>query len=131
MASGAALRAKVEKSLRKAEATHRVVKFRRVTRTGGNPILGIGGTIGTELVEVNPQPAVEQLDAEHIATSGGRYQFGDYKFTFGGSVSESILRTHQILYGDEVLQIVQHEPAGVMQKTVIAWTVIARTLKQG
>lgn len=131
MANGAALRAKVDAALRKAGATHRVVKFRKTGRSGGNQRLGLGGTLTVEEITLDPQPTVTMLDAEEVATSGGIYMFGDYKLTISGSVAESVLRTHQILYGDEVLQIVKYRPAGVIQSVVVAWSVIARTVKPG
>lgn len=131
MASGSALRAKVEKALAKAGGTHRTVQFRRVKRVGGNPTLGVGGTVTTEIVPVVPQPAVEELDGDAINTSGGLYKFGDQRFTFSGNLSESLLKTHQILYGDEVLQIVRYKPEGVVGGVVIAWQVVARTVKAG
>ncbi len=127
MITGAAFRAKVTKLLTDVQATERVVQFREVTRTGGNALLGIGGTVTNTDTAIVPQPAVSQVTAEEIAGGSGLIQPGDWKFIFDSQVPEATLRNRLILFGDEVLQIVRIKPYP-FQGAPVAWSVIARTV---
>jgi hypothetical protein len=127
MASGAQVKAKIAAKLALLNPTPRVVSFRQTTRTGGNPRLGIGGTVATSDTVADPQPAATQVSVEQIASSGGFIQPGDWEFTFAGTVEEDTLKTSQILFGDtEVLNIVRYDPYA-LSGLVVAWRVIGRT----
>ncbi len=129
MASGTQLRSKIAAKLSALQATPRVVKFRQETRTGGNPRLGIGGTVTTTDTLADPQPAAQMVAAEQLANATSLIQPGDWEFVFAGTTSEDTLRTQQILFGDtEVLNIVQYEPYA-LNGIVVAWRVIARTVQ--
>lgn len=126
MPTGPQVLAKVVAALTKANPSPRVVQFRQVTQTGGNTRLGVGGTTTVTTSEISTQPAVEAVTSEDIGSSAGRVQPGDWRFTFAGDVEESDLRTKQILYGDEVLNIVDCQPYA-FGGTIVGWSVIART----
>lgn len=130
MATGAQVQAKISAKLGQLQATPRVVKLRQQTRTGGNSLLGIGGTVQTVDTVVSPQPAAMMVKAEEIADkTSGLLQPGDWEFVFAGTTSEAALREQQILFGDtEVLNIVHVEPYALNGITV-AWRVIARTVQ--
>jgi hypothetical protein len=128
MASGAQVQAKIKAVLGKLQATPRVVQLRSVTRSGGDDLLGIGGVVVESLTPVTPQPAAQLLAAEEIMSSGGLLMPGDWKFIFAGDTPESELRTRQILFGDEVLNIVRVEPYA-LGGVVVGWGVIARTVR--
>jgi hypothetical protein len=127
MATGDSVKGKVAGVLKRLEATAREVKFRTMTVVGGDPVLGIGGTVTFVDTRVEPQPAVDLVKTEEIATSGGLYVMGDYHIIFAGSVLETTLKTSTILYGAETLKIIRYEP-NVLQKVVVAWDVIARAV---
>lgn len=126
MSTGETLRAKAKSLLAKFQATSRVVQFREVTQTGGNTRLGAGGITTATLTPIDPQPAVMQVSAEDISRLGAKVQPGDWEFIFDGTIPESEFQAKQILYGDEVLHIVQYEPYP-MNGIVVAWSVIGRT----
>jgi hypothetical protein len=129
MATGAQLQSKIKAVLAKLQATPRVVKFRQLTRTGGNTRLGIGGSVAYTDTLADPQPAAQMVKAEELANSTSLVQPGDWEFTFAGSIDESMFRDKQILFGDtEVLNIVQYEPYA-MNGIIVGWRVIARTVK--
>lgn len=128
MASGAQLRTKIAAKLAALQATPRVVKFRQETRTGGNSRLGIGGSVTTTDTLADPQPAARMLTSEELAGTGGLLQPGDWEFVFAGTTSEDVLRNQQILFGTEVLNIVQIEPYA-LNGIVVAWRVVARTVQ--
>lgn len=129
MASGAQLQSKTKAVLAKLQATPRTVKFRELIRTGGNPRLGIGGTVTYVDTLADPQPAAQLVKGEQLANTTSLVQPGDWEFTFAGSIDESMFRDKQILFGDtEVLNIVQYEPYA-MNGIVVGWSVIARTVK--
>lgn len=129
MASGAQLQSKIKAVLAKLQATPRTVKFRELIRTGGNPRLGIGGTVTYVDTLADPQPAAQLVKGEQLANTTSLVQPGDWEFTFAGSIDESMFRDKQILFGDtEVLNIVQYEPYA-MNGIVVGWSVIARTVK--
>jgi hypothetical protein len=130
MPSGLALRNKVAQVMKRLHATSRVVKLRVASASGGNDLLGLGQSQTVQDTVVDPQPTVNLLTADDIATSGGVYILGDYQFLFTGSIAESTLRKSHILYGDEVLRIVELE-AIAMGGVVVAWRVVARSLKSG
>lgn len=127
MASGAQVQAKIKAVLGQLQATPRVVRFREVTQTGGNTVLGIGGTVTTTDTDIDPQPAAQMVTSETIAGSGGLLLPGDWEFTFDGTINETNFRTKQILFGDEVLNIVHYEPYA-LQGITVGYTVIARTV---
>lgn len=126
MATGSQIKAKIQAKLTALNATPRVVSFRQMTRTGGNTRLGIGGTVAYADTVSDPQPAAELVRAEDIAGSGGLLQPGDWSFTFSGAIPEETLRTSSLLFGTEVLNIVQISPYA-LNGIVVAWGVIART----
>jgi hypothetical protein len=128
MASGASIQGKVAKVLARVNATSREVSFRTVSTTGGNALLGLGTTVSSSDTVCDPQPAVDVLRTDEIANSGGFLQMGDYKLLFAGSVEEATLTSSMILYGSEVLKIVQYVPVPI-DGTVVAWEVIARAVK--
>lgn len=128
MPSGAVIQAKIAKVLTKVGATYRVVTFRDSHPVGGNALLGVGQTTITNDVAIDPQPAVETLSVEEVASGGALLQLGDYRFVFSGTVPEAQIKTSNIVYGSDILKIVSYKPA-VLFGTVIAWEVIARTIK--
>ncbi len=128
MASATQIRSKVKSILARFQATSRVVKFRQVTVTGGNTLLGIGGTRTVTDTLCDPQPVIEVISGEEIAGSGGLLQPGDFRILFDGTVPEATLRNRQLLYGDEVLDIVRPIPVP-LGGIAVAWQVIARTVK--
>lgn len=128
MASATQIRDKVKAILTRFQATSRIVKFRQVTVTGGNTLLGIGGTRTVTDTLCTPQPVVEAISSEEIAGSGGLLLPGDYRMLFDGTVPETTLRNRQILYGDEVLDIAHVIPVPLGGISV-AWQVICRTVK--
>lgn len=127
MALGTAFQAKVAALLTKLNATAKVVKFRNITRAGGSAVLGLGGTVTITDTVVDPQPAVRVLDTEAVAASGGILQPGDYELIFAGTIPEATLRNRQVLYGDDVLKVLEISPAAI-DGIVVAWTVLARTV---
>jgi hypothetical protein len=126
--NGAALQAKIAKALAKLGATHKTVYLRTVSVTGGNSVLGIGQTKSNSDTELDPQPAVTMVDSWEIANSGGLLQLGDYKFTMAGTVEEATLRGSLVVYGEDVLKVISYKPS-VINGTVVAWEVLARTVK--
>lgn len=128
MPSGDVLRAKVAAILKRTQVTSRVVKFRSVSASGGNALLGLGQTLNTTDVVCDPQPVVELLKPEDVASAAGILQLGDYSVLFDGGVPESTLKTHEILYGTDVLKIISYDPV-VFAGVVVAWKVLARTAK--
>jgi hypothetical protein len=126
MATGAQIQAKIQAKLAALNATPRVVSFRTMTRTGGNPRLGIGGTVTYTDTVADPQPAAELVKAEDIAGSGGLLQPGDWMFTFSGIIPEETFRTSSLLFGTEVLNIVQVSPYA-LNGIIVGWGVLART----
>lgn len=129
MATGEQLRAKAKALLAKNEATPRTVYFREVTQVGGNPKLGIGGTVVNTDTLVDPQPVALKVTAQEIADSNGYLGPGDWRFIFSGDTPEATLKSHFILFGDEVLNIVQITPYA-KNKTIVAWDVIGRTVSK-
>src|ERR1044072_3727281 len=99
MASGAQLRTKIAAKLSAIQACPRTVKFRQETRTGGNPRLGIGGTVEVTDTLADPQPAAQMLTAEEIAGTGGLLMPGDWEFVFAGTISEDTARTPHLPFG--------------------------------
>lgn len=130
MATGKALQNRVGALLKRLNATSRVVKLRNVTTSGGNTVLGIGGTVTTTDTVADPQPAVELLDADVISNSNGLYQVGDYRFFFSGAIPEATLRNRLIVYGDEILKVIRFDPVS-LGGVVVVWEVTARTIKAG
>lgn len=130
MPSGASLQSKIASVLGTLQATSKTVRFRTVSRTGGNAVLGIGGSVATTDVDIDPQPSVEYVKVEDIATSGGKLMAGDLRMVFAGDIPESRWRETQILYGTEVLKVVRYDPVP-FKGVVAAWVVIARTLTPG
>ena len=126
MATGSQVRAKIQAKLAALNATPRTVSFRTMTRTGGNPLLGIGGTVTYTDTVADPQPAAELIRAEDIAGSGGLLQPGDWSFTFAGTIPEETFRNSSLLFGTEVLNIVQVSPYA-LNGVIVGWGVIART----
>jgi hypothetical protein len=126
--NGLAVQNKIANVLRRLNATARVVYFRSVDASGGNATLGLDRIVINTDTEIDPQPAVEVLTVEEVAAAGGKLQLGDYRLTMAGTVDEVTLQTNDIMYGTDVLKIIDYRPhalAGV----VISWTVIARTVK--
>ena len=130
MPSGAAIQSRVARALRTVRASAYPVSLRRTVTTGGNTLLGIGVQRATVDTEMDPPPAVRQVTAEEVATSGGLYQAGDYRFICAGSISREALRNSHLLYGDQVLRIVRMDES-VIDGTVVSWTVTARTMDSG
>ncbi len=128
MASGAQVQAKIKAVLAKLQATPRVVQFREATQVGGNERLGIGNLLAVTVTPITPQPAVELLKAEEIVGSGGILMPGDWRFIFSGDMAESDFRTKQLLFGDEILNIVHIEPY-VLYGVIVGWGVIGRTVQ--
>lgn len=128
MATGAQIQAKIKAVLSKLKATPRTVQFRSISQSGGNTRLGIGGTSTVTLAPISPQPAAELVKAEEITGSGGLLQPGDWRFIFSGDTSETDLRTKQLLFGTEVLNIVQVTPYAI-GGMIVGWEVIARTVQ--
>jgi len=128
MATGAQVRAKIKAVLADLRASSRTVKFREVTYVGGNSMLGVGGTATETLTVVTPVPAVETVTAEEVNSSGGLLQPSDYRLTFDGTIAEANFRTKQLVYGDEVLNIVHFEPY-TLRGVIVAWGVIGRTVR--
>jgi len=126
MPSGVAIQARIEKALAQVQATERPVAIRTVAPIMGDDVLRIGYTADVVDRPVVPPPAVRQVTAAEIQTSGGLLQPGDYRFIFGGSVDRDTLKHGQLLYGDDVLQIVRIDPS-VYQGIAVAVRVIART----
>jgi hypothetical protein len=124
MASGSQIQAKIAKVLTRLNATGRVVSWRTVTVTGSHPVLGGGTRTNTDEV-CDPQPAVDILPTDAIATSSGLLQLGDFKLTFSGDVPEAYFATKMLMYGDQVLHIVKRDPVAIYG-TIVAWEVIAR-----
>lgn len=127
MATSAQILAKVQALLTKLQATPRLVQFRAVSRTGGSELLGVGGTVTTVLTAINPQPAAEPISLEEINSSAGGLMPGDWRFIFAGDVSETDLKTKQILFGTEILNIVQYRPFPIYGG-IVAWEAIGRTV---
>lgn len=130
MANGKSLQTRIGSLLGRLGATSRPVSLRTVAKTGGNALLGIGGTTTTTDTLCDPQPTLELLDATIVGNSGGLYQLGDYSLMFSGSVSEATIRTSLIVYGDEVLKIIKMDPVA-MNGVVVVWQVTARSIKPG
>jgi hypothetical protein len=126
MSAGTAAQAQLARALKKLNATHKVVRFRLVTQSDGNTLLGLPGTTTTTDTDIDPQPVVEMLKPEEIETSRGLFMMGDYKLLFAGSVDETLLRTRLLLLGTDVLRIIRYYPAGTLNGVVLAWEVIAR-----
>ena len=130
MASGKALQSRIGKLIKRLNVTHRTVKLRDVSTSGGNSLLGLGGTVSTTDTVVDPQPTVSLADAQTIANSGGLYQLGDYEMLFAGTIPEATLKNRLVVYGDEVLRIVNIDPV-VFGGVVVVWKVMTRTAKAG
>ena len=128
MASGAALLSKVSSILKRTNVTSREVSFRTVQTSGGNALLGLGQSVTSLDLPVDPPPVVMLLKPEEVAAGGSLLQLGDYSMLFAGSVSEETLKTSEIVYGSDVLKIISYEPI-VFDGIVVAWNVIARTSK--
>lgn len=128
MASGPAVQAKVAAVLTKLNPTSRVVKFRELVATGGNQLLGLGVDNNVVDTLVDPPPSVEVLAASEVSISGGLYQLGDYRFTFAGTVAESVIKNSLILYGEELVQTVHIVPYA-LGGIVVAWSVVGRSVK--
>jgi hypothetical protein len=128
MATGSQVSAKIKAVLDRLQATPRTVQFRSVSQTGGNERLGLGGTVTVTLTAIDPQPAAELIKVEEISSSGGILLPGDWRFIFAGDTDEDDLRTQQLLFGDEVLNIVHIEPYS-LGGIVVGWGVIGRTTK--
>jgi hypothetical protein len=127
MATSAQILAKVQALLTKLHATPRVVQFRSVGRTGGSDLLGIGGTVTVTLTAIDPQPAVEPIKLEEVNGSAGVLQPGDWRFIFAGDVAENDLKTKQLLFGSEILNIVQYRPFPIYDG-IVAWEAIGRSV---
>ena len=126
MPSGLAIQSRIERALAQVQATERPVAIRTVAPIVGDDVLRIGYTADVVDMPVTPPPAVRQVTADEIQTSGGLLQPGDYRFIFGGSTDQDKLKHGQLLYGEDVLQIVRIEPS-VYQGIVVALKVTART----
>jgi hypothetical protein len=128
MSTGAGIQSKIASVLSKVQGTSRVVKFRDSRPTGGNALLGVGQTVTNHDVDITPQPTVELMTPEDIAASGALLQLGDYRFIFDGAITEATLKNSNVVYGTDVLKVVSYNPQ-VIFGTIVAWTVIARTVK--
>lgn len=127
MPTGIGFRDKIKSILGQLQATPRIVSLRDVTVTGGNTRLGLGGTRTVTDTVVDPQPAAQKLGASEVANIGGLAEPGDWWFIFDGTIAEATLRNRQIVFGDEVLHIVQIDPYA-FKGVVVGWSVIARTI---
>lgn len=128
MASGAAIRSKIARALGRLNVTSRTVMLRSVMSSGGNPVLGLGQSVSSTDVVVDPQPAVELIAAEEVAAAKSLLQLGDYRLTFAGTLTENTLKNSEILYGTDVLKVIRYDPIAI-DGTVVAWSVIARVAK--
>ena len=128
MPTGAQVQLKIKSVLDRLQATPRTVQFRSVVQTGGNTLLGIGGTSTVTVTDIDPQPAAQLIQAEEINSSGGILLPGDWRFIFAGDTAESDLRTKQLLFGTEILNIVHVEPYA-LGGVIVGWGVVARTAK--
>jgi len=126
MPSGLAIQSRIERALAQVQATERPVALRTVAPIIGDDVLRIGYTADVVDTPVVPPPAVRQVTAAEIQTSGGLLQPGDYRFIFAGSIDRDKLKHGQVLYGEDVLQVVRVDPS-VYQGIVVAVKVIART----
>ena len=127
MANGRSLQRKIGGLIRKFQVVDRVVQLRTISQTGGNQLLGLGGTVQTTDVVLDPQPIVNYADAEMVAQSNGLYRIGDYELTLSGTVTEEQLKSSVILYGEEQLKIVSLDRA-IMTGVVVVWKLVARTV---
>lgn len=125
MASGSSLRTKVGTVLRRLNATAYPVYFRDVTTTGGDPLLGTGGTTTVTDTLADPQPAVDLVPADLVASGGEFYQPGDYRMIFAGSIDRTVLHSRLLRYGEEILRPVRIDPVA-FGGVIVAWEVTAR-----
>lgn len=128
--NGTAVQNKISRALGRVKASAQSVYLRTVSASGGNNLLGIGVTRSKSDTLVDPTPAVRQVSSGEIATSGGLYQPGDYRFVFAGSIPRETLRNCQIVYGTQVLQVMRIDES-VLDGVVVAWTVMARSVEAG
>ena len=126
MPSGLAIQSRIERALAQVRATERPVAIRTVAPVMGDDVLRIGYIADVVDTPVVPPPAVRQVTAAEIQTSAGLLQPGDYRFIFAGSIDRDTLKHGQVLYGEDVLQVVRVDPS-VYQGIVVAVKVIART----
>ena len=126
MPSGLAIQSRIERALAQVHATERPVAIRTVAPVMGDDVLRIGYIADVVDTPVVPPPAVRQVTAAEIQTSAGLLQPGDYRFIFAGSIDRDTLKHGQVLYGEDVLQVVRVDPS-VYQGIVVAVKVIART----
>ena len=123
--NGAAIQAKIRATLARVNATSKTWKFRQVNLSGGNSRLGIYTDSDIIDLDLDPQPAEEYVSGEDVATSGGLFMMGDYKLTMSGDTDEDLLRTRQLVRGDDVCRIVRYWPYAI-DGTVVAFIVVAR-----
>lgn len=128
MATGLQVQAAITRVLSQVQATHRPVYFRQVFRSGGNPVLGVGQNIANIDTLLDPQPVVNQVKEDDVASSGGLLQFGDYQLTLAGTFPEDTLKLCEFIYGSDVLKVIHYTPS-VFGGVVAAWSVLARTSK--
>lgn len=129
MAAGTSLQTKIAAVLKKLNPKVRPVALRRRTLTGGDGLLGVGQVEAVTDTIVDGA-SVDLLEGDTIATSGGKFLAGDYRFILPGSIAESALRNCQLLYGSDVFNVVTYDPVS-LYGTVIIWQIVARTAKPG
>lgn len=125
MASGSSLRRTVGTVLKRLNATAYPVYFREVTTTGGDPLLGTGGTTTVTDTLIDPQPAVDLVPVDLVAAGGAFYQPGDYRMVFAGSVDSDLLHSRLLRYGEDILTPVRIDPVA-FGGVIVAYEVTAR-----
>lgn len=130
MPSGASIQARVSRVLSLAKASAYPVILRKTVIVGGNSLLGVDLETHVVDIAIDPPPVVRRLTADEVATSGGLYQPGDYRLVCPGTISRDTWRNSLLLYGDQILQIKRVDES-VIDGTVVAWQVTARSLQAG
>jgi hypothetical protein len=130
VASGTALRNKINGVLTKLHASVYPVYLRVVTTSGGNPRLGLGGTTSTVDTLVTPPPVMTLIKSEDIATSAGLLQMGDYECILPAAIEETALRESFLVYGVNQYRIVSYDPMG-LGNVIVAWKVHVRPHEPG
>jgi hypothetical protein len=130
MPNGMSIQSRIARALGTVRASAFPVIMRKTASVSGNTLLGIG--VETQFVDIliEPSPSVRRVTADEVATSGGFYQPGDYVLICPGSIPRDQWRNSLLLYGDEILQIKRVDES-VIDGTVVAWTVTARSIKSG
>lgn len=117
---------KVSEALLKVNASSGNVYLRAITKTGTGSVLNKPTVTNVDTL-ITPSPAVTDLKQEELQASNSFYAVGDKVFIMPGDLSETTLKTSQIIYNSLVYKIIECSSL-VYDGTTVAFRVVARLM---